>query len=172
MDGTGDRTADRQRVERFAREHPSAVLYDGAGSLLLDVAAAKALPLDWSRVVSVDERRDRTTGRPYLVLVRDDGVQVALADAGIAFAPGTASTGPVPDLPDVVCLRDLASAEARLRHHLLDHPGEPVTGSHLALFLFCLAAVDGARAVGFDVGPEERRLERLLGEMEARRPSG
>jgi hypothetical protein len=29
--------------------------------------------------------------------------------------------------------------------------------------------VGGARAVGFDVGPEERRLERILDEIEARR---
>jgi hypothetical protein len=28
--------------------------------------------------------------------------------------------------------------------------------------------VDGARAAGFDVAAEERRLERLLGELEAR----
>ena len=36
-------------------------------------------------------------------------------------------------------------------------------------FLFCLAVVDGARDVGFDVGPEERRLERILAELEARK---
>jgi hypothetical protein len=29
--------------------------------------------------------------------------------------------------------------------------------------------VDGARAAGFDVSAEERRLDRLLGELEARR---
>ncbi len=39
----------------------------------------------------------------------------------------------------------------------------------MALFLFCLAVVDGARAAGFDVSSEERRLERVLGELEARR---
>ena len=38
--------------------------------------------------------------------------------------------------------------------------------------IFCLAVVDGARAVGFDVGPEERRLERILDELEARRRGG
>jgi len=35
--------------------------------------------------------------------------------------------------------------------------------------MFCLAVVDGARDAGFDVGPEERRLERILNELETRR---
>jgi hypothetical protein len=51
----------------------------------------------------------------------------------------------------------------------VDHPSDPVTRDHLDLFLFLLAIVDGARAVGFDVSREERRLERILGEIEARR---
>jgi hypothetical protein len=164
-----DRTAQRALVERFARDRPGSVLHDAASSTLLDVASGKVLPLDWRSVEAVEERLDQGTRRPYLAVRRDDGTEFALTDAGLAFAPVTAATGPLEGLPRAVCLRDLAGAEARLAHFLLDHPGEPPSREHVALFLFCLAVVDGAREVGFDVFAEERRLERMLGELEARR---
>lgn len=164
-----DRTAQRALVERFARDRPGSVLHDAASSTLLDVASGKVLPLDWTSVAAVEERLDQGTRRPYLAIRRDDGTEFALTEAGLAFAPVTAATGPLEGLPPAVCLRDLAGAEARLAHFLLDHPGEPPSREHVALFLFCLAVVDGARAVGLEVSAEERRLERMLGELEARR---
>ncbi len=164
-----DRALQRILVERYVRERPGALLLDASGPVLLDVFSGKALPLDYGRLAAVEERTDAATGRPYLALLRDDGSELALSDAGIAFAPVTAATGPVPGLPTAVCLRDLASAEARLTHFLLDHPGEPPERVHVELFLFCLSVVDGARAIGLDVSAEERRLERVLGELEARR---
>jgi len=162
----------KAHVEALAAAENPAVLYDRDRGILLDVFAGKALPADWPRIDSVHERRNSETGRPYLVLTRDDGRQIVLADVGVAFSPVTAASGPIPDLPSVVCFRDLAGAEGRLTHFLLDHPEEEPGPSHVALFLFCLAVVDGARAIGFDVSAEERRLERLLGEMEARRKAG
>lgn len=164
-----DRPAQRAHVERFARERPSSLLLDSSTPALLDVFAGKALPLDWSRIEAVAEAKNRDSGAPYLALLRDDGRQVILADVGIAFEPVVAGTGPLPGLPPVVCFRDFAATAGRVEHLLVDHPGEPVTRDHLDLFLFLVALVDGARAVGFDVSPEERRLERILGEIEARR---
>ncbi len=164
-----DRAAQRALVERFTRERPGSVLYDGSSSTLLDVASGKALALDWARVAAVEERLDSVTGRPYLAVRLEGGRELALADAGVAFAPSTAATGSVDGLPRAVCLRDLATAEARLEHFLSGHPGEPPAREHVSLFLFCLAGVDGARAVGFEVSREERRLDRLLADLEARR---
>ncbi len=169
MTGTADRAAQRALLERFAREHASSVWWDAAGSVLVDVPSGKSLPLDLAKVAAVEERIDLATRRPYLAIARDDGAEVALADAGVAFAPVTSGTGPLAGLPAAVCFQDLAQAEARLDHFLAGHPGVPPERSHLDLFLFCLAVVDGARAAGFDVAREERRLERLLGELEARR---
>ena len=166
---TPDRAAWRALLERFARERPASVLHDPASGTLVDVFSGKALALDPARLAGVDERVDRDTGRAYLTLRREDGLEIAVADQGIAFAPATAATGPLQGLPRAVCFRDLAAAEAQLAHFLLDHPGEPPEHAHLSLFLFCLAVVDGARAAGFDVSAEERRLERLLGELEVRR---
>jgi hypothetical protein len=164
-----DRAAQRALLERFAREHASSLLLDAAAPALLDVFSGKTLPVDWSRLEGVAEAKNRDTGAPYLALLRDDGRQVILADVGIAFEPLATAVGPLPGLPPVVCFRDFAATAGRIEHLLVDHPGEPVTRDHLDLFLFLVAVVDGARAVGFDVSPEERRLERILGEIEARR---
>ena len=164
-----DRAMQRTLVERYVREHPGSLLLDATGPALLDVFSGKSLALDYAQLAAVEERKDAATGRPYLALLRDDGTEFALSDAGIAFAPVTAGTGPLPGLPAAVCFRDLAGAEARLTHFLLDHPGERPERAHIELFLFCLAVVDGARAAGLDVSAEERRLERLLSELEARR---
>ena len=172
MDPVAERAAQRALVERFVRERPAALLLDAAAPALLDVFSGKVLPLDWGSVARVAELRNADTGAPYLALLRDDGRQVILADVGVAFEPLTASTGPLPGLPPVVCFRDFAATAGRIEHLLVDHPGEPVTRDHLDLFLFLVALVDGAREVGFDVDREERRLERILGEIEARSAGG
>ncbi len=166
-----DRAAQRDLVERFASARPAALLADLAAPAVLDVFSGKRLPIDWSRLEGVAEARNRDSGAPYLALLRDDGRQVILADVGVAFAPSVAGSGPLPGLPPVVCFRDFAATAGRIEHLLVDHPGEPVTRDHLDLFLFLVALVDGAREIGFDVGPEERRLERILGEIEARSAS-
>jgi hypothetical protein len=163
----GERPAVRAAIERFVATHPGSVLWDG--ERLLDVFSGRTLALDLAAVARAEERTDKDSGRLYLALLRDDGSELALADAGIAFPPVTASSGPLEGLPRAVCLRDLSGAEGRLTHFLLDHPGEPAERAHVAQFLFCLAVVDGARAVGFEVSSEERRLEAILGELEARK---
>lgn len=169
MTALSDRGMQRALVERYVRERPGSLLLDASGPSLLDVFSGKSLALDFAHIAAVEERKDATTGRSYLALLRDDGTELALSDAGVAFAPVTSATGPLPGLPAAVCLRDLASAEARLTHFLLDHPDEPPERAHVELFLFCLAVVDGARAAGLEVSAEEHRLERVLGELEARR---
>jgi hypothetical protein len=164
-----ERPAQRALLERSVRGRPGSVLWDGATSTLYDVASGKALPLDWAHVAAVAERADAETGRPYCAVLLESGVELAVADQGLVFPPSTAGTGPVDGLPRAVCFRDLAAAEGRLEHFLRDHPGEKPERAHVTLFLLCLAIVDGARQVGFDVAGEERRLERLLQELEARR---
>ena len=164
-----DRAAQRVLLERFVAAHAASLGWDAEGGLLLDVAAQKVLALDWTRVAWLEERTDADSQRPYLAMALGDGGSLALADQGLAFAPSTATSGPLPGLPRAVCLRDLQAAEGRLTHFLLDHPDDPPERGHLETFFFCLAVVDGARAVGFDVGPEERRLERILAEIEARK---
>ncbi len=169
MTGTADRAAQRSLVERFARERPGSVLYDASGSTLLDVFSGKTMPLDWGRVAALEERVDAESRRPYLAVRRENGAEFALTDAGVAFPPDATAIGLLTGLPNAVCFRDLAGAEGQLEHFLAGHPGDRPAPEHVTLFLFCLAVVDGARAAGFDVSREERRLEHLLGEMETRR---
>jgi hypothetical protein len=165
------RAAQRELVARHARQSGGAVHYDDGAALLVDLFSGKSVPVEWPRVAAVAERTNRETGRPYLVLQRDDGSQLVVADVGVAFPP-VASGDALGSLPDAVCFRDLVTAEGQLTHFLLDHPDETPSGQHVLLFLFCLAVVEGARRAGFDVSPEERRLERVLGELEARRTGG
>src|SRR5512138_1486711 len=164
-----DRPAAQARVERFAREHPQAVLYDPTAATVLDVASGKPLALDWSVLSAIGDGVDADTKRPYLVLAREDGRSVALADQGLVFAPSLASTGPIHGLPNAACFTDLANAEAQLVHYLRDHPDDPPGQHHVSIFAFCLAVVDGARDVGFDVSREERWLEGMLKDLEARK---
>jgi hypothetical protein len=164
-----DRPAAIARVERFAREHPHAVLYDANAGILLDVQSGKQLPLDWSNLAAIGDGVDADTKRPYLILAREDGRTLALADQGIVFAPSTASTGPISGLPNACCFRDLQSAEAQLEHYLEFHRDDPPGQAQVSMFAFCLAVVDGARDVGFDVAREERRLEALLKALEEKK---
>jgi hypothetical protein len=74
----------------------------------------------------------------------------------------------VQDLPPVVCLKDFFTLKSRVDHYLYDHPGEPPPPECLDLMMICIATLDGARAVGFDVGDLEGELEKSLGEIERR----
>lgn len=162
----------REAVAAFARARPTALLFDAETGTLLDVASGKTLALDFPRIGTLVERKNAESGAPYLVLVRDDGLQLALADVGVAFAPLAPGGVPLPDLPPVVCLRDHATTAGRLTHFLLDHPDEEPSREHLLMLFFCMAVLAGARAAGFDVAPEERELERILNEIEARKKAG
>jgi hypothetical protein len=102
---------------------------------------------------------------PYLVLVFHDGRQVALADVGFAFAPSIASTGPLPDLPQTFCFRDFRHLSQGIEG-LLEEEGRE--SEALQAVLLAIALLDGARAVGFEVGREERALEGLLRRLEER----
>ena len=93
---TADRGAQRALLDRAVRARPGSVLWDAPTSTLLDVFSGKSLPLDWARVAAVEERTDAAGARPYLALRLDSGVEIAVADPGIAFPPATAGTGPLP----------------------------------------------------------------------------
>ena len=78
------------------------------------------------------------------------------------------NTGALENLPAVVCLRDLLLLKQRVDHFLYDHPDEPPPRECLNLIMICIATLDGARAVGFDVGDLEGELEKSLAEVERR----
>lgn len=159
----------KQSVRVWTANHHGAVLYDDQSSTVLDVASGKSLKLSWRDVSAFEEKVHPETGDLYLVLLFESGKQIALVDpGGVAFAPSTENSGPVANLPPVVCLRDFLTLKQRIDHYLYDHPEEPPPRECLDLIMICIATLDGAREIGFDVGDFEGELEKSLNEVERR----
>ncbi len=159
----------KSSVRQWIERHQHAVLYDEETSTLLDVASGKSVNLPWRDMTAFEEKVHSETTDTYLVLLFENGNQIALVDpGGVAFAPSTENSGPVQDLPPVVCLRDFHTLKQRVDHHLYDHPDEPPPRETLNLIMICIATLDGARAVGFDVADLEGELEKSLNEIERR----
>jgi len=157
------------KVRSWTEKHRHAVLYDEEKSLLLDVASGKSTSLPWRDVKGFEEKIHPETEDSYLVLLFENGNQLALVDpGGVAFAPSVANTGPVRGLPVVVCLRDFYTLKQRIDHHLYEHQDEAPPRECLDLVMICITTLDGARAVGFDVADLEGGLEQSLKEIERR----
>ena len=160
----------RHKVRLWSESHKHVVLYDDESSTLLDVFSGKIVKISWDEVKAFEEKIHPETKDIYLVLLFENGTQIALVDpAGIAFAPSTENSGPVKDLPPVVCLRDFLTLKQRVDHYLYDHLDEPPPRECLDIIMICIATLDGARAVGFDVGDLEGELEKSLNEVERRK---
>lgn len=156
-------------IRRWAEAHKQAALFDEASATILDVASGKSVRLAWSELTAFEEKIHPETQENYLVLLFENGTQIALVDpGGVAFAPSTENCGPVENLPAVVCLRDFLTLQQRVDHFLYDHPDQPPPRECLDLVMICIATLDGARAVGFDVGDWEGELEKSLLEIERR----
>ena len=103
------------------------------------------------------------------MLLLESGAQVALvAPGGVAFAPSTVNSGALPSLPSVVCLRDFLVLKQRIEHYLYEHSDEPPPRECADMVMMCIAILDGARVVGFDVGDLEGQLESSVNELERR----
>ena len=160
----------RSLIAQWSDQHNQAVLFDEESSTLLDVASGKRVKLTWGDVKAFEEKIHPETGDRYLVLLFESGKQIALVDpGGVAFAPSTENCGPLENLPAVVCLRDFFTLKQRVDHYLYDHPDESPPRECLDMIMICIAILDGARAVGLDVGDLEGELEKSLGELEQRK---
>jgi hypothetical protein len=159
----------KQKVRLWAGSHRHVVLYDEENSIFLDVGSGKQIRVAWADLKDFAEKAHPETQDRYLVLLFENGTQVALVDpGGIAFAPSTENSGPLRELPPVVCLKDFFTLKGRIDHYLHDHPDEPPPKETLDLVMICIATLDGARAVGFDVGDLEAELQKSLNEIERR----
>jgi hypothetical protein len=157
------------KLRSWVEKHRHAVLYDEEKSVLLDVASGKSTGLPWRDVKAFEEKIHPETNDSYLVLLFENGNQLALVDpGGVAFAPSVTNTGSIRDLPPVVCLRDFYTLKQRIDHYLFEHQDEPPPRECLDLVMICIATLDGARAVEFDVGDLEKELEKSLKEIERR----
>jgi len=159
----------KAKLRAWVETHRHVVLFDEESSSLMDVTSGKTIRLPWQDVRAFEEKVHPETKDNYLVLLLENGTQIALVDpGGIAFAPSTENTGPLPDLPPVVCLKDFFTLKGRVDHYLYDHRDEPPPKEVLDLVMICIATLDGARTVGFEVGDLESELEKSLKEIERR----
>ena len=159
----------KAKLRAWVETHRHVVLFDEESSSLMDVTSGKTVRLPWQDVRAFEEKVHPETKDNYLVLLLENGTQIALVDpGGIAFAPSTENTGPLPDLPPVVCLKDFFTLKGRVDHYLYDHRDEPPPKEVLDLVMICIATLDGARTVGFEVGDLESELEKSLKEIERR----
>jgi hypothetical protein len=159
----------KAKVLEFTRRPFAAVAAiedaDGKGARLLEPGTGKELRIRWGEIAQIEERASRLRAAPYLVLVLEDGRQVALADVGFAFAPSTVNTGALPDLPATFCFADFRLLSQGVES-LLQQEGREKEA--LGAVLMCIALLDGARAAGLEVAREERRLDALLRALEER----
>jgi hypothetical protein len=159
----------KQKVRQWVERHRHAVLYDEESSTLLDVASGKSVHLPWRDVKSFEEKVHPETKDAFLVLLFEDGRQIALVDpGGVAFEPAIINSGPLDGLPTVVCLRDFLTLKQRIDHYLYEHREDAPPKECLDLVMICIAMLDGARAAGFDIGDLEEELEKSLRELETR----
>ncbi|MHB1845472.1 MAG: hypothetical protein ACYCWW_11635 [Deltaproteobacteria bacterium] len=165
-----ERSEVSETIRRWCAAHPGSVLFGpGPGpseATLFDVFSGKSLAFDPGTVTSLEERQNRETGGSYLSIGFDDGRALALAGPGLAFAPDPRNSGPLASLPSAVCLRDFAAVTGKLRHILDAHRDEGVTREELDMAMFCIALLDGARAIGLEVSREEATVEALLTRLE------
>ena len=159
----------KQKVRAWCDAHKQAALYDEGSSTVLDVASGRSTRLPWHNLAAFEEKVHPETQEKYLVLLWENGHQIALVDpGGVAFAPSTQNTGALREIPPVVCLKDFFTLKGRIDHYLYDHRDEPPPKECLDMIMICIATLDGASAVGFDVGDLEQELEKSLGEIERR----
>jgi hypothetical protein len=159
----------KRKVSAWVEKHKGAVLFDEESSTFLDVASGRKTSIPWRDLAAFEEKNHPETQDSYLVLLFEDGKQIALVDpGGVAFAPSMENTGPLRDSPAVVCLRDFYTLKPRIDHYLYEHPDEPPPKETLDLVMLCIAILDGARAIGFDIADLEGELEKSLTEIERR----
>jgi hypothetical protein len=128
-----------------------------------EITSGKSLAIDLRTVETLEEKESPGSGGRYLVLRFENGRQLVLCHAGFGFPPSFVNTGPLPGLPQVLSMRDFQTLLPRLAERV---PAAERRAEALDLVRLLIALLDGARAVGLDVGEEERALDGLLTALE------
>lgn len=164
-----DRNAFLTRMTAWlaANPIPFAHRVDGNALTLVERGTEKSRALSGDDVDEIHEKRNRQTGVVYPILVLEGGAQLAVTDIGFCFAPSFTATGEVQGAPDVVSFGDFEKL-CREAQAAADDPGR--RRDALDLMMILISIVDGGRAVGFDVGREEERLEKILRRLEGSAP--
>ncbi|MBI2231292.1 MAG: hypothetical protein HYU46_19600, partial [Deltaproteobacteria bacterium] len=66
------------KVREWADKHKHVVLYDESESTILDIASGKRIKITWRDLTAVEEKIHPETKNPYIVLLFENGNQLAL----------------------------------------------------------------------------------------------
>lgn len=151
---------------RWLHRHPGifSTREEGDDLQLFELFSGKALTLRGSEVSALEERANSANpAESYVVALLESGRQVVFSQQGFAFPPDFSNTGPLPLPNQVYCLQDYQKLLQRLRHVA----AEAERGREaLEIIMVLIAILDGARAVGLEVGAETQAVEEILAKLE------
>lgn len=157
------------RISTWLKNNPLVFVHrlDGDILTLTENFSQKKISLNLKNIVK-HKLTPHPQGLPdYLNLLFDNGLEVVLTHAGLAFAPQFQNTGFIKDAPEVMCMTDYDRLLQSLRSLLSD---EQRRNEAILLFQLLISILDGARAIGFDIGREEQELDKLFTEFEQKVP--
>jgi hypothetical protein len=165
-------TPQEQLAEFVARQRMTFALVDEESKSkqemeVLERSSGKSMTFAPGAITKLEEARDGIQGSRYLRICLDDGRNFAMAGVGFVFAPSFVSTGPLTDCPPTACMMDFDKLFHHLKH-LVDEADQGRGQEAMQVLMILLAYLDGARAIGLDISPEERRVEAQLEKLESR----
>ena len=138
--------------------------WDADSLTLIETGTAKQVTIDTKRITNHRLTPHAQSGGSYLNLVFENGIEVVLCHAGLAFAPSFVATGPLPDAPPVSCFADYFTLLNNLRQIMTDASRR---AEALLIVQVLISILDGAKAVGFETGTEEEMLNSDLERLES-----
>ncbi len=153
-------------LDRWLKKNSSlfSVRAEGDDLQVLELYSAKELQLRGASVSEVEERPNSANPlETYVIVLFESGRQIVFSKQGFAFAPDFTNTGPLPLPNQVYCFQDFQNLMSQLRHVA----AEADRGREaLQILMVLIALLDGARAVGLEVGGETQEAEKILATLE------
>jgi len=137
--------------------------FDGFTLTLNELSSQKQITFDLRTITQHRLKENPQTHEKYLNLLFDNGIEVVLFLAGVGFSPNFANTGPIPDAPPVSCMEDYFRLLGDLTSIVKESDRK---NDAILLFNILISILDGAKAVGLDVGREEEELDKYLSQFE------
>lgn len=156
----------QEQIRFWLQSHPGVfnLREEGNHWVLQENFSLKKISLSGNQIQEVVQKTNRLRpGESYLILRLDSGTQLVLAPQGFAFPPNFSNTGPLPLPSQVYCMQDFQDLFKKLRHVGAESNRRREA---LDLIMILIAILDGAKAVGLEVGEEERKVEGVLSVLE------
>ncbi|MBI2981758.1 MAG: hypothetical protein HYY44_05640 [Deltaproteobacteria bacterium] len=151
----------KEALQKWLADYPAIFVAQEIpnGIVLREITTSKERSILYPQVTEWRRREHPEGLGDYMNLVFEEGHELALCHAGFAFSPSYLSTKSLNLLPEVVCFQDFYRLLGHLEHlyQNLSQREEAVKA-----LTSCLAILEGARLVKFEVSEEERKLEEIL----------